>query len=261
MDKATYLAGKQRLAAEAVAFKREKTCYKCYWLQELCLCDRIKPFATDTRFVILMHPMEAKREKLGTGRVCRATLINSEIIIGLDFTANAEVNALIQDPGNYCMVLYPGEKSINISEDDISPVMENKAAGRRLIVFLIDGTWHCAKKMMSRSVNIQRLPRISFTATHESIFEIKEQPASFCLSTLESIHFFLGEADRRGLESLPDRPQDNLIVVFKSMIDFMQQCALDPSKSRYRPSPKGYSLRKDRKKRKHANLRNIVFMG
>jgi len=259
MDKAAYLLRKREQGAAQAAFKREHTCYRCYWLEENCLCPLIRPFATETRFVLLMHPMEAKKEKLGTGRVCRATLVNSQIIVGIDFTGHEEVNALIRDPQNLCMVLYPGEKSLNISEDDIGPLAAAKTSGRRLVLFLIDGTWPCAKKMMSLSKNIRSLPRLSFTATQESIFEIKEQPAAYCLSTLESIHFFLGEADRRGVESLPGRPQDNLIAVFKSMIDFMLKCALDPARSNYRGVKTGYSKREDRRKRKQGAMRGIVF--
>ena len=259
MDKASYTALRQKLRDEAPTFKRERTCYKCYWIEENCRCHLIKPFATDTRFVLLMHPMEAKKEKLGTGRICRAALLNSEIIVGIDFTHNDRVNALIDDPSNSCMVLYPGKNSLNISHDEVAPLLANKAAGHKSILFLIDGTWPCAKKMMTQSLNIRRLPRISFTVTYESIFNIKEQPAEYCLSTLESIHHFLGEADRKGVESLPDRPQDNLIVVFQSMIDFMLACALDPTRSSYRGTPTGYSLRANRKKRKKSELRGIVL--
>jgi DTW domain-containing protein YfiP len=260
MDKITYLAAKKKLGEGAATFKRERTCYRCFWLEEFCRCPLIKPFDTDTRFVILMHPMEAKKEKLGTGRITRATLKNSEIVVGLDFTRHPEVNALIADPGNLCMVMYPGERSLNLSGDDVTPLLREKQAGRRLVVFLIDGTWPCAKKMMRLSRNVRALPRISFTTERESIFYIKEQPAAYCLSTLESIHVFLCEADRRGIESLPGRPQDNLITVFQSMIDFMIRCALDPNKkTSYRGSPTGYTLPKDRKKRKKWTERAIVL--
>jgi len=260
MDKAAYLERKRSLRENVVSFKREKTCYTCHWIEAHCWCRLIKPFATSTRFVILMHPMEAKKEKAGTGRLCRAGLENSEIIVGVDFTRDVRVDALIRDPGNLCMVLYPGPRSLNISTGDVSPLAAAKEAGRMLVVFLIDGTWQCAKKMMTQSLNIRKLPWISFTASRESIFEIKEQPAPYCLSTLESIHFFLGEADRRGIESLPERPQDNLIEVFKAMIDFMRRCALDPSKSSYRGTKTGYSRREDRKKRDPSSGRNIVLL-
>ncbi|HKP98097.1 MAG TPA: tRNA-uridine aminocarboxypropyltransferase [Fibrobacteria bacterium] len=259
MDKASYLELKRKRLEEAVTYKKETTCYTCHWIRENCLCPLIEPFDTETRFVILMHCKEARKEKAGTGRICRATLRNSRIIVGIDFTRNEEVNALIRDPRNDCRVMYPGRKSLNVSTDDVSPLLESKRSGRRLVIFLVDGTWQCAKKMMRLSLNIRALPRIGFTAAHESIFYIKEQPAAYCLSTLESIHFFLSEADRRGVESLPGRPQDNLIVVFKSMIDFMVRCALDPSRSSYRKGKSGYSARETRKKRKPSSMRSIVL--
>lgn len=261
MDKKTYLLNRQKQKEEGIVFhKKETTCYNCFWIRENCRCHLIKPFATNARFVILMHTMEAKREKLGTGRICKATLLNSEIIVGIDFTRNDRVNAILSDPGNHCMVMYPGVNSLNISKDDVAPLVESRNSGRKLVIFLIDGTWGCAKKMMKLSLNVKSLPRVSFSASHKSIFYIKEQPADYCLSTLESIHFYLAEADRRGVESLPDRPHDNLIVVFQSMIDFMVKCALDPDRSRYRGGvAKGYTLPSERVKRKKWTQRKIVL--
>ncbi len=260
MNKTAYLERKRRLRETVPVFKKEKTCYKCFWLEQYCRCHLIKPFATDIRFVILMHTKEAKQEKLGTGKICRATLMNSKIIVGVDFTRDAEVNALIADPANHCLVLYPGPQSVDVSTGDVSPLLERKRAGKQLVVFLIDGTWQCAKKMMKLSANVRNLPRVSFTASHKSIFYIKQQPAEYCLSTLESIHFFLGEADRRGLEDLPGRPQDNLITVFQSMIDFMIMCAKDPNRSTYRGSKTGYTRPEDRQMRKPTSGRNIVLV-
>jgi DTW domain-containing protein YfiP len=261
MDKAAYLARKRMLADESVTYPRERLCYACHWLAGLCRCPWIKPFATRSRFVILMHPKEARRERLGTGRLCKAALPDSEIIVGVDYTHDARVNALIADPANLCMVLYPGERSLDISSHDVAPLREAGSEGRRLTVFLIDGTWQCAKKMMTQSLNVRALPRISFAPAGESIFEIKEQPAAWCLSTLESIHRFLCEADRRGIESLPGRPQDTLLDVFRSMIDFSLKCAADPAKSSYRGKPGGlgYTPRALRKKRKPGSGRRIVL--
>jgi DTW domain-containing protein len=259
MDKAAYLARKRALAEQAPEFPRERLCYRCHWVQRLCRCPWIRPFAPRTRFVLLMHPKEARRERLGTGRLAHAALIGSEIIVGVDFTADPRVNALIADPANRCMVLYPGETALDISAGDVAPLLKDMDAGRRLTVFLIDGTWQCAKKMMTQSRNIRALPRISFAPAGESIFEIKEQPAPWCLSTLESIHRFLDEADRRGVESLPGRPQDTLLDVFRSMIEFSLRCASDPTLNSYRGGGTGYTTRAERAKRKRANGRGIFL--
>lgn len=197
-----------------------------------------------------MHPMEAKKEKMGTGRISLAMLANSQMIMGVDFTEDAEVNDLINNPNNHCLTMYPGERSLNISEHDVTPINDLLAAKKNIIIFLIDGTWPCAKKMMRLSKNIRALPRISFTATHTSIFEIKEQPADYCLSTLESIHFFIQECNRRGVEETHGA-HDQMISVFKAMIDFQMECALNPSLSSYKRGSKlGYSKKEDRVKAK-----------
>ena len=255
MDKATYLQKKLEQKENVPSFKREDFCYNCFRLEKNCLCHLIKPFETKTHFVLLMHPMEDKKEKMGTGRISIACLENSQLITGIDFTEDPEVNALIDDPENYCMVLYPGERSLNISTDDVSSIIDLK--DQRLVVFLIDGTWPCAKKMMKLSKNINTLRRVSFSAEHESLFSIKEQPAKFCLSTLESIHFFLSEAQRRGLEELCNQ-QDNMIDVFKEMIEFQIQCALNPSLSSYR-STGGFSSKEERLKSKKWGTRRIIL--
>jgi DTW domain-containing protein YfiP len=257
VDKAAYLARKRALAEQVPDYPRARLCPRCHWLPHICRCPWIRPFATRTRFVLLMHPKEARRERLGTGRLAHAALPESEIIVGVDFTRDPRVNALIADPGNLCMVLYPGERALDLSAGDVTPLLRETAAGRRLTVFLIDGTWQCAKKMMTLSGNVRALPRISFAPAGESVFEIKEQPAPWCLSTLESIHRFLDEADRRGLESLPGRPQDTLMDVFRSMIEFSLRCASDPSLNSYRGSKTGYTTRAERARRKRTNARGI----
>lgn len=197
-----------------------------------------------------MHPMEAKKEKMGTGRISLAMLSNSRMIMGVDFTEDTEVNQLINDPDNYCLTMYPGERSLNVSDHDVTPLKNLLSEKKNVIVFLIDGTWPCAKKMMRLSKNIRALPRVSFTATHTSIFEIKEQPADYCLSTLESIHFFIQECNRRGVEETHQK-EDLMITVFKEMINFQKECALNPSLSSYKRGSKlGYSKKEDRKKAK-----------
>lgn len=258
MDKITYQKIKaERLEAE-IKHPREDFCFNCVRIKKNCLCQLIKPFHTDFHFVLLLHPMEAKKEKMGTGKISKISLLNSHMITGVDFSEDLEVNALINDPKNYCMVLYPGKAAINVSEGDVTPLIAKKEEGLRLVVFLIDGTWPCAKKMMRQSRNLQILPRVSFTANHTSIFEIKEQPADFCLSTLESIHFFIQECNRKGLEFTSGK-EDHMIDVFKAMIDFQIKCSLDPNLSSYTKGTLGYSKKADRIRPKKWLTRNIVL--
>lgn len=255
MDKLTYLNIKRQRILDAESFEREQFCFKCVRILKNCLCSHIHPFETKMHFVLLMHPMEAKKEKMGTGRISHLSLINSQIITGVDFSEDPEVNGLIQDKNNYCMILYPGDKAINITTDDVSSLNNTE---KKLVVFVVDGTWPCAKKMMRLSKNLKILPRLSFSATHKSIFEIKEQPADFCLSTLESLHFFIHECNRRGLEET-FKTEDQMITVFKEMINFQIKCSLDPELSSYTKGELGYSKKEDRIRPKKWLTRNIVL--
>ncbi|RPJ69696.1 MAG: DTW domain-containing protein, partial [Alphaproteobacteria bacterium] len=232
MDKNAYLNLKRQRSELAEKYQREEYCYKCVRLKRNCLCSLISPFQTDIHFVLLMHPMEAKKEKMGTGKLSKLSLINSQIIVGVDFSEDSEVNSIINNDDFYCTILYPGKNALNISEDNIDPLMNKKNEGKRLVVFLIDGTWPCAKKMMRQSINLRALPRISFSAKHTSIFEIKEQPADFCLSTIESIHFFIKECNRLGIEAT-NNVEDQMICVFRAMIEYQIKCSLDPELSSY----------------------------
>ncbi|MDO9184294.1 MAG: tRNA-uridine aminocarboxypropyltransferase [Bacteriovorax sp.] len=258
MDKITYQKLKaERLMAE-VKHAREEFCFSCIRIKKNCLCHLIKPFNTDFHFVLLLHPMEAKKEKMGTGRISKISLLNSQLITGVDFSDDDEVNSLINNPINFCLILYPGKNALNVSEDNIDTLIEKKKNGLRLVIFLIDGTWPCAKKMMRLSKNLQILPRISFSATHTSIFEIKEQPADFCLSTLESIHFFIQECNRRGLENTNGQ-ENTMMETFKEMISFQIKCSLDPELSSYTKGELGYSKKEDRIRPKKWLTRNIVL--
>lgn len=260
MDKVTYLKLKaEREEKLKQSFKRESFCYQCYKLKAQCLCAQIKPFDSFFEFVILIHPMEAKKEKMGTGRITKSFLQNSKLISGVDFTNNNEVNELIST--RQCYVMYPGDNSYNVSKEDLTPFFEMKKNGQIPVIFLIDGTWPCAKKMMKLSTNLHHLPRVSFDVDRESIFKIKEQPSKFCLSTLESIHLFLDIVDQKNLLNL-NQAHHQMLNVFQSMIDFQIQCASDPNLDSYRRKTKtGYKSNEERKPSKKWETRSIIYKG
>lgn len=180
------------------------TCYRCFWPQAQCWCGSITPMPTKTRFVFLMHPKEFKREKAGTGRLTHLCLPNSEIQMGVEFDAHPATQALIADPANHCVLLYPGAEARNLSHGELKP---DELGSRRLVVFLLDATWSCARKMLRLSPTLQALPRIMFTPEAPSRFVIKQQPVEGCLSTLEATHETLLALARSGLDSYAEPAQ------------------------------------------------------
>ena len=63
-----------------------------------------------------MHPMEFKKEKVGTGRFSHLILKNSEIIVGIEFDQNNEFLKALKDTRYDSYLLYPGDQSLVISE-------------------------------------------------------------------------------------------------------------------------------------------------
>lgn len=255
MDLKRYIALKKERELE---IKREEDkhrdwCFRCFRPLKNCFCSHIRAFDPQMKVVLLMHPMEARKEKVGTGRLTHLTLKNSEIIAGVDFSDNPRVIQLLSDQRYFPIVLYPGDSAVNISDGP----MDTSTLGKRIpLLFVIDGTWPCAKKMMKLSRNINSLPRICFTPTVRSRFDVKFQPNEMCLSTIESIHFFLTEWERMGHASY-EGEQEGLIHIFDKMVEFQKGCALNPDLPSYRKGR--YKEHHEKKQSKKWDSRKLFF--
>jgi DTW domain-containing protein len=208
-------------------------CRVCNRSVETCFCKFATPFMTRTRFVILMHPREFKRQRTGTGRVARHALINSEIIVGAEFENHPRVNAVLRDSTQWPMLLYPGATSISISD---AP-MQTETVNRGLTIFLLDATWASARKMLRLSPNLQKLPRVTFASGQLSRFVIKRQPATYALSTIEAIFRLLEGLEGQGYERLTGQHQ-TLMETLDSIVAFQLECAANPKLPSHRiPAP------------------------
>ena len=187
---------------------------------------------TRTRFLFLMSPKEFKIEKSNTGRLTHLCLPNSELHMGTEYDRDEAVQAVLNDPHNYCVLLYPGKTALDLSDTNQSPRFQSQLGHRKLAVILIDATWRDARKIHRLSPSLQQLPRIKFTPTTPSRFVIKKQPRPDCLSTLEATHELLLVLSRAGLDQYTDPTQ--LLDVFQRMQDFQIKCASDPTKKGYR---------------------------
>ncbi|MBU0929215.1 MAG: DTW domain-containing protein [Spirochaetes bacterium] len=192
-----------------------EVCYACRRPKALCLCPSEPPLRTRTRVVLLMHPMEYKREKCATGRLTCLNLANSEMIPGLRFDENPRYRALVDDPANYPVLLYPGKDAFDLSSGGFP---SGELGGRRLVVFLVDSTWACAKSILRESPGLLSLPCVKFTPTIPSRYVIKRQPAPNCLSTIEATHELLLALERSGLDEYTDK--ERLLAAFFAMRDY-----------------------------------------
>src|SRR6187551_826461 len=151
-------------------------CYRCFWPKAHCWCGSITPMPSRTKFVILMHSYEFKRIKANTGRLTHLCLADSELFVGEAFDQHEAVQALINDPQNYPVLLYPGKEAIDLSKagsmeqgarneesalsaaalaapssllppqgGSVLAAFRTQLQSRRLVVFLLDATWRLAR--------------------------------------------------------------------------------------------------------------------
>ncbi len=193
-----------------------------------CICKHIRPLQTKTRFIILMHPKEYKREKNGTGHITNLQLENSEVIVGVDFTNNKRVNEILSDEKSASFLLYPGKDNFNLSTRKGSEI--NSFMGANSYIFILDGTWPCARKMLKLSKNLQKLQRVSFDNKIKSKFIIKQQPESLCLSTIESVYTVLNLLKKGSIEQCDTK---NFLIPFEKMIAYQLDYILNPNSKNY----------------------------
>jgi len=210
---------------------REK-CYKCYRPKSSCMCKYIKPFDTNTKFVILMHPKEFKKVKNNTGHFTHQSLKNSELFIGVDFSNHNRINEIISTHNSY--ILFPSEDAINLSRETPTNIKDD----RDIAIFLIDSTWACTKKMFTQSKNLQRLSHMSFETSRISQYKIKQQPQENYLSTIESTLVVLELLDKIKIEDIKQENLDNFLNPFLNMIKYQQNLISNPLSNAVRFKPK-----------------------
>ncbi len=226
-------------------------CLNCRRRNLTCVCQNLVPFETLSRFVILMHPKEFKKETVGTGRFSHLILKNSKVIVDVGFDENKEFQTLLSDSSYESYLLYPGDHALNLSESQTGALSLKPKQ-----LFVIDGTWPCAKKMMKLTTSLHQIPRLSFSSTRVSEFKVKQQPLPGCLSTVESLHQIILEFNRLGLETT-EGAEENLMDVFRKSVDRQIELASDPEKQRYRPKP--FRLAHERKQSKKWLDRLVFF--
>ena len=144
---------------------------------------------------------------------------NSLRIEGADFSEDEATNRMIQDPDLFSVVLYPGPGATNLSMVPASQRAAFVPTGRELNVFVLDGTWKTAGKMIRLSRNLQVLPLVCFVPPTPSAFRIRRQPHPDCYSTIEAIHHVIDLfAPTENENPAKPRPHDNLLAVFGTAV-------------------------------------------
>jgi len=188
---------------------REK-CYSCYRPKSSCMCGHVKPLDTETKFVILMHPKEFKKVKNGTGHLTHLSLKNSELFIGVDFTNHARVNEIIATHESF--VLYPSENALNLT--DTNPYSSTILHAKKAMAIFIEHAQ--VESMMKIAIALRHL---SFSSSKLSQFKIKEQPAEYCLSTIESTLEVLELLNKWHVEKISEEGLELFLNPFIQMVN------------------------------------------
>lgn len=205
----------QRLANQR---KYRVLCRVCDQPDFCCYCAQVSAFDPQISFVILIHPIEVKR-RIATGRMSHLSLKNSHLIAGQDYSQNPKVNALLEDREYHSVVLYPGMASQNLSALSPSEKTQLFPKDKKLRIFVVDGTWATARKMMRLSENLKNLPRVCFSPEKPSNFRVRKQPHPQCYSTIEAIHHTIELiGDSQGFP-VKNRLHDRLLRVFEYMVE------------------------------------------
>lgn len=222
-----YKLHKQKILESAPRYRH--LCTKCFQRDQKCYCELVKPFDPGIQFVILIHPIEVKR-KIASGRMTHLSLTNSVLIKGENYTYSHHVNDILDNPENQCMILYPGKNSLNITNrTDECMVRSDK----KIVLFVIDGTWATARKTMRLSQNLKSLPQICFTPPRPSQFRVRKQPRPDCLSTIEAVHHSIELLGNRVGFDVKSRKHDQLLTLFDQFVDRQISYVSSSSRPRY----------------------------
>jgi DTW domain-containing protein YfiP len=177
-------------------------CLRCRRPRSVCWCALLPRLETRTHVVFLQHPRE-RYVAVGTARMAHLALPNSELHSGVVFGSRHEVASLAARPK--AVVLFPGPGARDVGQ---------LAPGEVETLFIVDGTWPLAHKVLKQNPFLQTLPRIQFIPRKPGNYRIRKEPAANCVSTIEAVAEVLGR-----LEGDPERFAQ-MLPAFDRMVDW-----------------------------------------
>jgi DTW domain-containing protein YfiP len=169
-------------------------CMRCRRPESVCYCAHIAPRETKTRVIVLQHPRE-RDVPIGTARIASLCLPRSELYVGVTFDHAPAIERLLADDARPAALLFPGPGAIDVArEPPRGPIT----------LFVVDGTWWQAKKLLKENPRIAALPRYAFTPSAPSEYLIRREPSEECLSTIEALAHVLSvlEGDAAFVEAM-----------------------------------------------------------
>ena len=185
---AAYLAAP--MDPHADIFDGRSACLRCRRPTSVCWCAHLPTLPTTTRVVLLQHPRE-RRMAIGTARMAHLSLPG------------------VAAPRRHRLRLRPrgdraprrGRRVLAVPRRRGDPA-EALPRDRPLTLIVVDGTWWQAQKLVKENPRLAALPRVALSPTRLSEYQIRRQPADFCVSTIEALAETLAVLEGRSFEAL-----------------------------------------------------------
>ena len=185
-------AAEARGEADERHSSRREICRRCLQPRLNCYCAALAPQESQTRWIFLQHPGEA-RNPVGTARMAHLSLPGSRLFVGVDFSLERRLLALIA-ASERPAVLFPAEESRVLGECDSDALPDT--------LIVIDGTWSQARKIWKTNDFLRALPACRLPPTPPSRYRIRTEPAAHCVSTIEAVAAALQAIDGQDHEAM-----------------------------------------------------------
>lgn len=114
---------------------------------------------------------------IGTARMAHLSLSGSQLHVGTSFDEHPSVREILDDPEARPMLLFPGP-------DAADPSLLNEPPTH---LFVVDGTWSTAAKVVRRNVSLSALPKLGLTPDVPGRYRIRKEPDEHGLATIEAV--------------------------------------------------------------------------
>jgi DTW domain-containing protein len=205
------------------------SCETCQRPSAACVCDRIVPYPTERRVLILQHPQE-QDALLGSAQILEASLPKATIVVGLSWR---NLGHALKEEGvdaSRWAVLFPDRDATGDGVTTRRGAFVEPTLLEGVVV--LDGTWSKAKTLWWRNPWLSKLKRMTLTPKTPSIYgRLRAEPRRECVSTLESV--------AQALTLCGESPeiQAGLERVFRTLVQRVRDARLIPPPARRPPRP------------------------
>ena len=162
-------------------------CDTCARPEKACICQFFIATFNQVPIVILRHPKETSHAK-NTTPLLEHSLSHFPVIEGEDFTDNVALNQLLNDESKLCLLLYPSDESIELTNSSqlIQRKKNNEPVEKQHVLILLDATWKKAYRMYMLSKNLHDIKHVALPENITGEYAIRKTLKKNALSTFEA---------------------------------------------------------------------------